>query len=309
MIMTKFHYRTERQVLLSCTLALCIMDASAQLWCHAGSEWRYTTWVYEPAWEPVATIQVLYTGDTVFEGESCQVLRTWLHVVDTSGVPHSLGPESNYTTTGPDVIRFWNDYVDVFDTLIFFGGGPGTTWRFNLFNDPKTITVLDTGHRTVSGIELRYSVVDPGLDCICSSPDTIFERIGALQLFNPFPLTTYFIDGSNGPLDCYRDEGFEYVAPFGEGDCSIMLGVPFPMTSLAGLPEIYPNPGSVGFAVHSGQPMGSILIRDAIGRTILRAGNTPAVFQVDTACWPAGCYTVEVNNNNGHRAVSRWIKQ
>ena len=297
-----------RTVLLGALLCATLV-CPAQDWCHPGSEWRYPTFVYNPAWEFTATIQVVYTGDTVFQGESCQVLRSWFHGTDTSGTPVVSGPVSYYTTTEPDLIRFWNDYADVFDTLVFFGGGPGTTWRFNLFNDPKTITVLDTGHRTVSGMDLRYSVVDPGLDCICISPDTIFERIGALQLFNPFPLTTYFIDGSNSPLTCYRDDGFEYEAPFHEGDCSIMLGVHDPQTALAGIAAIYPNPGSVGFTVRSDQRLGSIIIRDVMGRSMLSLGNTPAVVHVDATSWPLGCYMLEVMNNDGQRAIGQWIKQ
>ncbi|MBK9760438.1 MAG: T9SS type A sorting domain-containing protein [Flavobacteriales bacterium] len=288
-----------------------VVVASAQSWCHPGSEWRYTFYTSLPELQPEATLRVQYLDDVIFQGESCQRLKSTTFATDTSGVAQNLGGPTYYTTSSSDLIRFWNNYENIFDTLVYFGGGPGTTWHYSFF-DPKTIVVVDTGSRVINGLQVRYVIVDPGDSFLGQSPDTIYERIGALQLFNPFPLMTYFVDASNEPLQCYKDDEFEYITTWGsEQSCSIALVIEGSANRGPEEVNVFPNPGGGQVTVTGCDGSRSMRAElcDAQGRIVITKQIFTDRSTLNTLDLLPGMYLVRVIDQRGTITTLRWLKE
>jgi hypothetical protein len=243
------------------------MVATAQSWCHPGSEWRYGFTTSVPDLQPEAVLRSLYVGDTLLQGELCERFSSTIFATDTNGLVQALDLFDRYTTTSPDLIRFWNGTEYSFDTLVYYGGGPGTTWHFEMF-EPVTILVLDTGSRTINGLNLRYSVIDLGGEWV-GLTDTIFERIGPIFLFASYPVMFYPSDGRNGPLQCYKDDGFDYITSYGsEQLCSIALAADALDYEVPASLKIFPNPASVSFRMEGLEPgpVIAVALYDALGK-------------------------------------------
>jgi hypothetical protein len=213
-----------KSVVLGFLVGLSCSAVSAQDWCHPGSVWRYQFISIEPGVQGDCTLEARYIGDSLFQGLPCQHIRANLYCT-INGALQQYPAASYFTTTSPDLIRAWNHLSMTFDTLVWFGAAPGASWSIHGSVDQYRINVLDAGASMVNGIELRHVVVSGDPSWLGYSPDTIRERVGALQLFSPWPTMTYQVDGSNGPLWCYQDDLWSYLSPYGTVSCDQPLAV------------------------------------------------------------------------------------
>lgn len=72
----------------------------------------------DPLYQPYGLQEFRYMGDSLFQGELCQYIRSDLYLYDTTGVLQQFAPGSRFTSVTTDrAIRLYNTDVPGFDTL------------------------------------------------------------------------------------------------------------------------------------------------------------------------------------------------
>jgi hypothetical protein len=286
------------------------LHATAQQWCSPGAEWRYP---YITQLHPQqGTLRYTYEGDSLYQGEVCQHFESRVYFPDQT----QWGPWHSFTTTAPGVILFWNTLVSQFDTLVNFDAVPGTGWSIIGFQSQEYfITVQDTGISTIDGIPLRYLVITSDPPWFGQPTDTIYERVGALNLHNFSPIENYVMETPtlNG-VGCYQDDEMQYtrlLPPWLETPCDMALSLLDQSTMTGTTLTVYPNPVHDRFWIAGPSQMnGTATIRVLDGRGAVlgmwrMSGN---VMQFDTDQWPSGLYLVEAMDDR-HHFTARWLKQ
>lgn len=298
---------------LACSPIL-VRTVQAQQWCPPGAEWRYSYLTLDWFYQPYGILQYRYVGDTLFQGELCQHIRSDLYLYDTTGVLHHSGPDSRFTSvTAEGAVRWYNTDVPGFDTLAWFGAPPGASWTLHYpFNQDKLITVEDTGASVVNGLLLRYMVISSQPPAFSFVTDTIFERIGALALNNFYPLSSYFMESSTmSGLGCYRDDGFSYLNPDGglfEAECDNPVSVPvYKVHEKEFL--VYPNPGNdrirLDFPIDR-SPV-QAMVFDMHGIRMLNGWMDPNT-GMDMSVLAVGSYFILLRDRTGKIHSVRWVK-
>ncbi len=280
----------------------------SQSWCAPGASWHHE-YAYT-SWGDVGFVGTHCAGDVPFADSLCQELVVTEHIYSyqTNTVSTSQ-PYSFYTTTSGALVHVWTG--SEFDTLFHFAAVPGDHWRLpiDLPSVDARITVLDTGHVILDGESIRYQAVDVNYEDIVSVNDTIFERIGPLEMFLNIPISYQFlIDGGHGGLRCYADEEIDLTRV--EGPCEIALGIA-PLNRNEDV-AIWPNP-TADWATFSCTCTGDAHLRvtDAQGRVVTHLPIAAERGQIvwDTRQVPAGVYTVELYNAHRRLDTQRMVVQ
>ena len=278
----------------------------SQSWCAPGASWHHE-YAYTSLGD-VGFVATHYAGDVPFADSLCQELVVTEHIYSyqTNTVSTSQ-PYSFYTTTSGAMVHLWTG--SEFDTLFHFAAVPGDHWRLpiDLPSVDARITVLDTGQVILDGESIRYQAVDVNYEDIVSVNDTIFERIGPLEMFLNIPISYQFlIDGGHGGLRCYADEEINVTRV--EGPCEIALG-----TSLLTKNKemaIMPNPGTDVLGIHLPGSVNVVYELAGMSGRVLRSGMLrPGTTSVDTSTLPSAVYVLHVIGANGLRNTIKWIKQ
>ncbi len=213
----------------------------AQNWSPAGAHWTYSYYGFFPGY-----VEVLYTGDTVIEGQTAKILSKTFHGIDWSMtvVSNNIGKEYTYENNGVIYLRYQNQW----DTLYHFNAQIGGHWRMakqpftSVCPDNSRLKVLATGNKTINNETRKYVVVDfcnPDLSSL-GIQDTIVENIGFIgSYFLPYDQFDGAVDGNEGgPFRCYSHDNFSTYAPHFSGACDYIVGV----NELSSTFAIYPNP-------------------------------------------------------------------
>lgn len=304
--------RTHLRISMGLWASFCMSVVQAQQWCPPGAEWRYPYLVaMDPLYQPYGGVQQFrYVGDTLFQGELCQRIRSDLYLHDTTGTLVHYGPGSAFTSVTPGgAVRLYNTDVPGFDTLAWFGAQPGASWTLHYPNNQnKLITVEDTGARVVNGLLLRYLVISSQPPAYSFVTDTIFERIGARALHNFSPiLGSYFMESSKlAGLGCYHDNEFNF-SPFG-----MLCDSPVPVAESQAQTKaftVWPNPGTDLLHIEPGvNGKAEVRLLDTMGRTMLTATSTTGPLKLSSSGLAPGIYLVEVGTTGGKQTV-KWLKQ
>lgn len=299
-------------VALACSPIL-VRTAQAQQWCPPGAEWRYSYYAgQDSVYQPFGMLQYRYMGDSLYEGEMCQYIQSDYYLQDATDAWTHVGTGNSFSTvTAGGAILVYNTEAPGFDTLAWFGAVPGTSWTLHQPFLDKLITVSDTGTREVNGLLLRFLVINSVPPAITFSSDTIYERIGALNLHNFNPLTSYFIESPFlAGVSCYRDNDFSYTNPLGFSD--MVCDSPVPIVQSAHTSQaftIYPNPGADVLHIDAGTPDKiDVRVLDATGRAVLKASGPSGSLELNSGGLSPCVYLVEVRSSEGHRTV-KWIKR
>lgn len=286
-----------RSLLLS--LALITAAAHAQVWCPPGAEWTFD--YQDILGDQYGVVRVNYVGDTLLGGEQAQMLQETV-------VTAPWGQQTYATTTYPPfmtryadgVVYAWDGWNAAYDTLMWFGAVPGQHW--SAFTDSWSgVVVTDTATVMIDGTPLRRLAVMyyPG----GSEPlDTLYERIG-FELLYITGWTWFVTDMPYGPLRCYRDDSFSYVAP-GILDCGYTLTT----QEIAHSTDLVasPNPGSDHFTLSLSSGTHTITLLDATGRIALLERTSDERAWINTTHLPSGIYVVRVDEG---LEPMRWVKQ
>jgi hypothetical protein len=223
----------------------------AQNWSPTGANWKYSYYGFFPGY-----IDVLYTGDTIIEGQSAKILSKTFTGIDWSMaiVTSFIGNEYTYENNGVIFLRYQNQW----DTLYHFNAQVGEHWRMakqpitNVCPENSRLKVLATGNKTINNETRKYVVVDfcnPDLSSLSWGQDTIVENIGFIgSYFLPYDQFDGMVDGNEGgPFRCYSHNNFASYAPHFSEACDYIVGME-DVTSTDTIFTIYPNP--VGNEIH-----------------------------------------------------------
>jgi len=94
----------------------------AQNWSPSGANWKYSYYGFFPGY-----VDVLYSGDTVIDGQSTKILSKTFAGIDWSMtvVTNFIGNEYTYENNGVIFLRYQNQW----DTLYNFNAQVGEHWR------------------------------------------------------------------------------------------------------------------------------------------------------------------------------------
>ena len=216
----------------------------AQNWSPSGANWTYSYYGFFPGY-----VDVLYSGDTIIDGQSSKMLTKTFHGIDWNMtlVSNVFAKDYTYENNGVVYIRYQNQW----DTLYHFNAQVGDHWRMakqpvaNVCPQNSRLNVLAIGNKLINNETRKYLVVDfcnPDLSSLGWGQDTIVENIGFIgSYFLPYDQFDGALDANEGgPFRCYTHENFATYAPHYNGACDYIVG----MEELSGSSSfiIYPNP-------------------------------------------------------------------
>jgi hypothetical protein len=292
-----------RTTLLS--IAVLPVLTCAQSWCPPGAEWIFN-FVSDQA---TGVRRAWYSGDTLVGGLPCQRIDQTIIAYEPIvpfGSAFTQQDSPIFTHGQGDLIRIWDQAEGVFDTLAWFGAAPGDRWNLPEYAGPLAyFEVLDTGTRVVSGMSLRYLVVEE--PAIMGFVDTLVERIGFEQFYLR-PLETMLLDFNTNGLVCYRDDDLGQFDGWWPGHpCDFTLSLNEALGTSGGI--LFPNPGTTHFTLDLPPTMHRITLLDATGRMVLQQRTTDARPVIDTGTLPAGLYRITAHGKQGAVLGATWVKE
>lgn len=210
-----------------------------------------------------------------------------------------------YTSHEDGVVFRWSGAQ--FDTLLWFGAGPGDHWRVPDGGGGYRFLVNDTATVTVDGVPLRrsaISMIQLG-DQTVIALDTLYERIGFIHLDSFVPLGV-LADGISIRFLCYGDQDLSFTKP-GVMDCGFTVNVE--EAALANELRIWPNPGSDVLHIETGRAgWADVRVLDGVGQAVFMASSPNGSFVLDGSSLAPGIYLVEMNSIAGRR-TEKWMKR
>lgn len=297
------------KALLATLVTSWVTGAFGQAWCVEGAQWHHE-YAYT-AWGDVGYVETRYEGDFPFADSVCQRFVRVEHIFSyQTNTVHEAGPYTWYTCTGSNgLVNTWDGVS--FDTLFHFGAVPGDRWYFPDMGwaGAPLITVTDTGHLAIDGLQLRFLAVNATLGDIVQVQDTIIERIGPMNLFLDIANSYQFmIDGGLGELRCYTDPVFALSRV--EGDCTIALSTT--PTAVSTVTRPYPNPSTGPLRLNLADldwTTARITVLDMQGRPMAEAVLHKDTPELDLREIPPGSYMVRATNGRGEHLTARWVKR
>jgi hypothetical protein len=284
-------------------------NVKAQMWCPPGATWHYNKIIFGGN----GYTRVTYAGTVTVNAKVCQQLNGFTEYYDPTSIPSQVTSFTlipYYTHFSNNVVFLKDAWSNAFDTLYDFNAIPGSKWLlperysnmfFNFQCNKSRLTVLDTGHKTIQNINLKWLKVQITLDN-SSQNDTIYERFGFLNnYFLQYDNCTgldYYVEG--GSLRCYSDaQIFNYkkvIVACNDISNPNSLNENSLSSSLL---KIYPNPSNGNFTVELDKPC-KVSIYNTLGDLVYdhefsKAGN----FQVNLSDLAKGIYTIKAENEQG----------
>lgn len=286
-------------------LILAPLLAYTQSWCPPGATWvhNYADHMFGGA---QGVSRVVYDGDTLVGGFTAQKLRETNVTAPwgSSNYTSSTSPFPLITRYADDIVFIW-DWINTFDTLMWFSAAPGQFWSAPGNNDDPygRLTVLDTSTVIIDGAPLRQLLIERSL-WEWAPPDTLRERMGFS--FNYLNGWSWFVtDQPWSGLRCYTDDEITFTIA-NVTDCGLTLRV---IERLAdSVLELYPNPGTTHFTLDIPPGLHTITLFDATGRMVLQQRTTDARLVITTEALPAGLYRVTVRDDQGGMTGTTWVK-
>ena len=283
------------KTILFTVLFLISYEASSQIWCNQGANWKYS---YTNHSGIEGYTQIQYVGDTIINGQPSKILDKHIYAYDfvlSQPVDFDLGQEYIYEENG--TVFLW--YINDWDTLYNLNASVGESWRMakqpmaNACDSNSILTVTATGIKTINSTALNYVVVD--FEFPFGYSDTIVEKIGFIQYyFLPYDSCQGEIDvNEGGPFRCYEDNNFPTYKPFYSGNCDFIVGTDEIGQELNF--QIVPNPSSNKIEL-IGISDEVVFIIDLQGKewSFKQHDNTIEVSEL-----PSGVYVLTVQHEHG----------
>lgn len=298
-----------RKIVLISILNLFFISLNAQVWCPVGATWYYT----RVNLSNYAYCKHTYTTDVVVGGKLCNKIDFSVTGVSQSG-PFSGTATPYYTYVNNNVVYLYDAGANDFDTLFNYSANIGDFWKLatpnsNTFCASLHIDVVDTGHKNISGVNLKWLKVNI-TDGNTTVPDTIFERFGCLKLYMYDCPTMFDIDfQKGGPLRCYSDiQILNYNKT--NKTCNYLPDVGVNENSLSSNHvQIYPNPVSKSIYIETRKAdfkNSEIEIVDHLGQLVLKL---PFNNEVDVSKLASGYYNLKITDQNKAFYYSKFIKE
>ncbi len=302
-----------------------VFVGKSQSWAPMLGTYWYRTLALDPMSCNEGYCKYDYYKDSLIAGNNCQTIRRYRYSNCWDGLHVGYDFQIYTYTTGNNVVLV-NDYLSsgnvqtqTFDTLYYFSAPIGYKWMtspnsFTNCTGPKSqVTVMDTGHKVIQGVNLKWQKVSiskwfSGVTTTTPIADTIYERFGYLQtnIFDPYNFCTNNTDvGSSTPLRCYGDNqliNFKYKGL--TNYCDYVLGIK-ETEFQKNIIQVYPNPANdvlnIEFSTSlnlAEQPI-IIEISNALGQVVLNEVLITQNVKLKTNFLPSGIYYLELKTLNG----------
>lgn len=267
-------------------------NAQAQEWAPPSAEWTYEWWTLTQT----GYVSMFRAEDTVITGFPSQKLEVERHIHDhpsSTDIHDHIGPY--YTSVNGQLISIWDGTG--FDTLYWFGAGPGDHWTVPLLGTPQTASVNDSGTVMMDGVLLKYLTVAYGTGP--TAWDTIFERFGSRNIFIDASLSLLQIDAPIGWLRCYGDD---QLAVGATSDCYAVTGI---AEAKASDPvQVWPDPFTDRLTI-DGMPSGSLILFDISGRRVMGPVHMQGgPLTMDVSMLLPGMYAMHLQTGDHARSIA-----
>lgn len=295
-----------KKYLIFCLFLLSPFSAHAQSWCPPGAEWYHTRYSMSGS----SYVKITYTGTVAINTFTCQQLDQ--QIGNRSGFTNQVTIGNSlpayYTYLSNNVVYLRIDNTNTFDTLYHFNAVPGNQWLLpankvtGLTCTRSKLTVLDTGHRVVQGVNLRWLKVN--ISNGLPATDTIYERFGFKQhFFLAFDLCSgqhdYYY---GGPIRCYSDNQIlNYKV--NTDSCNHLQVFPNSIdeSSIFSSVKIYPNPATDKiFVAYDGLETKTVMlvITNSLGQAIRIDEQPLPKLEIDIHTLERGLYFLNVQSGN-----------
>ena len=278
--------------------------ALSQNWCPPGATWTYD---YLGFVGIQGYTVMSYSGDTLLGGEVGQKISSYsVGVSVDQEIDTLIYPGWLITSHTGDLVSVWSGLHQSWDTLYNFAAGPGDSWApphsspicgGAEFGD--LVQVTDSGTVMVGGLALHYVDIHCGFN-----NGRIVERLG--WSVGMFIAEGCWVPECQCDLRCYHDDVLDYVRP----NVTVCDSIPELTTGEnedqgRSIP-VFPNPGTDHFTLSLPPGPHTILLFDALGRTIHQEKVLGSTSVIGTAQFPAGIYVVLVDDA---LQPIRWVKE
>ena len=309
--------KLKKPLLFLFFLTVCTLS-KAQSWCpNIG-----TYWYFDAPNSPnfcSGYVKYDYYQDTLINGNNCQMIRRFRANSCING-PHVGYVAPFFTYTNSNKVVYVNDYTSsasvqsqAFDTLFWFNAPIGAKWQmlpqsYNCtFSITCVVTVQDTGHRTVQGINLRWQKVNyiaKGGGPVQTVTDTIYERFGYLRT-EPFNTENFCSTGidiqTSRIFRCYGDNQITNLKYKYTGNCDYYDTGIHEENGKKYLISIFPNPAQGTITLQSETIIAAntlLEIQDHLGKTVWKGAYTS---QVDVSKLSPGMYFLTVKDDTAQK--------
>jgi hypothetical protein len=270
---------------------------NAQTWCTPGSEWYYS--FGGVVWS--AYSKQTYVGDTILNNISYNKINIMYE--GTRGANnnyfHWVEYKEVYTRVQNSVVNIWTD------TLYSVNFNPGQKWRLPRTSSnnrcPSIVTVLDTGHITINGQNLKFLKVDVNKSNVHTT-DSIIDKIGFLNTY-AFMFDNWCFDDcwpeTGGPLRCFSDNTMSYNNHYNASCDLYWMPTGIDESTNVKLFSLYPNPsrGVVHISVNDMNKNRNLMISDLTGKEI-KTQHLTTENDVNLSDLKAGVYFFHFSEGN-----------
>jgi hypothetical protein len=298
--------------------------SKAQSWAPMIGTYWYRTLASPPYCED-GYCKYEYYKDSLIAGNNCQTIRRYRYSNCWDGL-HVGYDIQVYTYTTSNNVVLVNDYLSTsnvqtqaFDTLYYFNAPVGYKWitspnSFVNCTGPKSqVTVVDTGHNVIQGVNLKWQKVSistyyAGSTNTISIVDTIYERFGYLKVdvFNPYNFCTDNVDNvfSSTALRCYGDNqiiNFKYKGL--TYNCDYVLGIKESELQ-KNIIQVYPNPANdvlnfeYSYRDELTEQPSTIEITNTLGQLVLTKKMLNSHSSLNIQHLQSGVYYLELKSTN-----------
>ena len=303
-------------------MAFAAFQCAAQSWFTPEAEWYYA---YSSVGQDAGHVHGTLGNDTLIAGsmwKQVHLVRTAALLYQPPYTPFTAVLPNQFLREEDDIVQLLNVETQTFDTLYNMAAVPGDSWGIPsiagaFFCPPESrYTVIDTGTWSINSVPLRWLAVDIAYvdgDIEQLTPDTIVERIGALNSFVYPPYCIGTVDGNEGgPVRCYSDAdvSFERIlwTPLGS-QCAYLPNSISEESALAFTLAPNPSNGLLWIDVGSNVPSNCTLtIYDARGQRITTQLLRETRTALDLSDLPTGPYLIQIRSGASLR-TQVWVKE
>lgn len=304
--------------LLLLVIILSFQSLKAQYWCTPGSEWHFDhKYFNNPGYRSWK-----YLYDTTIAGNTCNKIKVNSTVAPTNWpVTQFINYVYTYSSNKVVYIKDVTQLSNSFDTLFNFNAAIGDKWRMapvsRAFCAAGHVIVLDTGNASIQGQTLHWLKVNY-LSASKNSIDTIFERLGALNVFPYWPdnICPGAIDGEEGgQLRCFSDSQITGYKHAYTNDCNYYPGYNVGLATPEGQDKqvrMFPNPATDALTIEAAHLSGrdcTLQLTDLLGRVIFSQAFDHAPVHLNMSKVQSGIYLVKLKEGDELRHTHKIIRQ
>ena len=293
-------------------------ESKAQVWIDSGATWHYD---YDANWWG-GFYKLVYSQDSLINGQLCQLIETVVHTFGISAPPpddqivyfgnDTLDP--NFTYVSGDTV-FYLDNNEFFP-LFSFGALIGDSWVISttpmsgsMCNDTSRVEVIDTGHIVLNSSSYRYIVLQPTPNSPRVLSGIFVERFGdfggSYGYHYLFPLgyncdSMIIVEYSTFKFKCFEDNSFSLYNPSGE-DCEYLLTHLDFEENVNSTFSVYPNPSSGNITIETSiNESYQIDIYNLLGEMVSSFKVAGEINTIDVSDLSNGIYSVRLHSSEEH---------